>query len=108
MVGKDLVDSWNKVIIHLVLARRAWEEHREMRAQVTPKQIERILNPEEQRYLSNIFYKSKFEVLLPRLVDYWRGRGGVDTLIIGRMPYVLLSKEEQAEVDRKNVLFKKF
>lgn len=83
MKGKpNVVQTWNKFSNLMVRTAKAWEEHREVWT-LTPKTDIEKLPVKLQRFLARNFNRSKFDIMLPRMVDYWRTIGGVGTLIVG-------------------------
>lgn len=80
--GEELLESWNKFAGLLIEAGKVWEEHTKLVARVPKEEIEELY-VELQKFVSKNFNKSKFDIMLPRLVDYWRTLGGIETLFVG-------------------------
>jgi hypothetical protein len=78
---KKLEVSWNKFARLMVQLKRAWEDHQELWLTVTSQERE-ALSPEFQRVLSRNFNQSRFEIMLPRIIDYYRAYGGIETLVV--------------------------
>lgn len=76
-----LLRSWNKFANLMVEAGEAWKEHQETMLGFSSGEIE-TFSPALQRFVSKNFNKSRFDVMLPRLVDYWRSIGGVGELLV--------------------------
>ena len=70
-------DTWKTLVELLRLTRSAWERNRE-------KVLEtgnRDLLPEElQRHLVQPYVRSSFELGMPRMIEYYMTRGGIDFL----------------------------
>lgn len=79
--GEELLASWNKFAGLLIEAGKVWEEHTKLVAGVPKEEIEELY-VELQKFVSKNFNKSKFDIMLPRLVDYWRTLGGIETLFV--------------------------
>ncbi len=70
-------EAWNKFLDKMVEARELWEEYRGIRI------VERIpedLDTPSMRHMSSTLHRAKFDIALPRLVDYWRRYGGIEGL----------------------------
>lgn len=80
-VKPSLKGTWNKFARCLIEAKKSWEEHQELWAETPTSEIEK-LPVEFQKFLTKSFNRSSFEVLLPRLVDYYRAYGGIETLVV--------------------------
>ncbi len=78
------IDTWNDFIAIMIEARTAWEKHMKVanlnREVQTVDASGRSLPIEALRCLSGTFNRAKFDIALPRLVDYWRGSGGLEAL----------------------------
>ena len=79
--GEELLASWNKFAGLLIEAGKVWKEHTKLVAKVPKEEIEELC-VELQKFVSKNFNKSKFDIMLPRLVDYWRALGGIETLFV--------------------------
>lgn len=90
----SLTESWDRVVELLVQLKEAWEEHMELWLE-TPRDEVQNLSPEYQRFLARNFNRSKFDIVLPRLVDFWRTIGGVKALRV---------KAEKPKLDPEEIL----
>ncbi len=78
------IDTWNDFITIMIEARSVWEKH--MKVVSLSRDIQTIdasgrnLSIEALRCLSGTFNRAKFDIALPRLVDYWRLSGGLEAL----------------------------
>lgn len=95
-----LVQSWNKISNLLIELRDTWEEHRERWALVPKTEIE-MLPPEYQKFLARNFNRSPFNIMLPRMVDYWRTLGGVDALRVGPSPEEMMKELKKEKKETK-------
>lgn len=81
---KQPIDTWNDFITAMMKARDAWEIHKELAMQrqevTTIDALGRELPIEALRCLGGTFNRAKFDIALPRLVDYWRRSGGLEAL----------------------------
>lgn len=84
----EAVKTWNKVAQGILDLKDAWEDH--LIAMGGRPNIE-LLPPEAQRFLRLTFNRSKFEVAIPRIIDYMRGIGGAEELLVS------ITKEEKKE-----------
>ena len=75
----DVTKVWNRFISGLIQARNEWFRLQRMVASIKRKELDE-LPIEAQRFLTKSFFKSTFNVMLPRMVDYWRTLGGLDEL----------------------------
>lgn len=73
--------TWNTFASRLVSTKLAWEEHRKAWLEIGAREIEK-LDPAFQRFLSKNFNRSEFDIMLPRLVDFYRGYGGIESLVV--------------------------
>ena len=76
----ELEASWDKVARKLVELEEAWKEHQALYLDGR-REIE-SLSPGYQKHLAANFNLSRFSVALPRIVDYCRGIGGFENLIV--------------------------
>lgn len=93
-----LEESWTRFAKSLIETKEAWEVHKELCEGFGSRDIE-MLRPEVGKFVSKSFNKSKFDVLLPRLVDYWRTIGGVEELI--PRPKKKSEKELQKKIEKR-------
>ena len=75
----DVTKVWNRFISGLIQARIEWGKLQVMVASMERRELDE-LPIEAQRFLTKSFFKSTFNVMLPRMVDYWRTLGGLDEL----------------------------
>ena len=75
----SLTQSWTIFVRLLIQMKNVWEKHSATWA-ITPKDELERLPVEFQKFLCRNFNRSKFDIMLPRLVDYWRTIGGVEAL----------------------------
>lgn len=80
-IKPNVMQTWNAFARALIETKKAWNTHVETWAEISTRDVE-MLPLEFQRFLGASFNRSKFEVLLPRLIDYYRGYGGIETLYI--------------------------
>lgn len=78
---KDIIDTWNGFVLALVRAKVLWGELQEITASMERKEFDK-LPIEAQRFVTKSFFKATFNVMLPRMVDYWRTLGGLAKLKI--------------------------
>ncbi len=70
-------EIWNKFLDKMVEAREVWGEYQEIRiVEGLPKD----LDTPSMRHMSSTLHRAKFDIALPRLVDYWRRYGGIEGL----------------------------
>lgn len=72
-------EAWNEVIDSLIKTRELWEEYQEIRLQTG---ITEDLDTPSMRHMASTLHRAKFDIALPRLVDYWRRYGGIEGLIM--------------------------
>lgn len=84
-VKTELIRSWNEVAKHLVEAEKAWVLHQKLASEMGRIEIEK-LPVRAQRLVSasfgNCSLRCKFDVLIPRLIEYTRRSGGLGTLVV--------------------------
>ena len=91
--GKKVVEEWNRFIRALLSARSAWNRCRELMD--SQPDLDDLPVPAIQR-LSKMQPKTRFGVLMPRFVDYYRLVGGLEEMVIE------LPKEETKEKEEEN------
>lgn len=79
-IAREIV-VWNRFVRALATAERHWKELGLIMAEQNRSEVQR-LSPAAQRFLSKGFVKAKFDIMLPRIVDYWRSIGGLKELLI--------------------------
>ncbi len=74
----NVAEKWNEFLDKMIEARGLWGEYQEMRiVEGMPKD----LDVPSMRHMSSTLHRAKFDIALPRLVDYWRRYGGIEGLI---------------------------
>ena len=78
------IDTWNEFVIHMLNARKAWGKHL---ALCMKQRMTSVTGPSGKdlpgraiRALAGTYNRAKFDIALPRLVDYWRASGGLEGL----------------------------
>ena len=94
----DVTESWNRFAWFMIEAERAWKEHQEKFLEVSSRDIEE-LPLSFQEFLSKSWSRSKFDVMIPRLVDYTRASGGLERMFIETEEVV-----EEVEVEEPTVV----
>ncbi len=93
-----LIGSWNEFAGHLVAAKKAWEVHQRSAVEAGRFEIEK-LPVKAQRLVSasfgNCSLRCRFNVLIPRLIEYSRVAGGIEELVIA--PPTLEEIKEKAK-----------
>lgn len=90
--ARRATDLWNKFIGHMEEAEEAWQKIMDFRQEVSAGELEQLPSGAQKGFAR--FSRSKFDVLLPRLVDYWRAYGGLSSLKSKALP-----KETKEEVN---------
>jgi len=92
MVGEniELAESWNKLIGCLVEAREIW--YNEIKG-VSRKEIAFVPRSSGIKVLASS-RTSSFSTLLSKLVDYWRGSGGLQAMAV-----ILPGENEEEDKD---------
>ena len=86
-----LWQKWNKFVDLLAEAKDYWET--EIRG-ITRKEVE-MFGGRKAKILQ-LYRLTKFEVLIPRFIDYWRGYGGLDAMKMeGKMEGKIEDKGEE-------------
>lgn len=99
--GLSVTQSWAIFVGLLIQTKKAWETHREVWAETPRDEIER-LSPEWQKFIARNFNRSEFNIMLPRLVDFWRGLGGIEALRVKVNPKEVMRKmRERKEKEKK-------
>lgn len=80
-VKLSLLQSWVRITRLLIQLKKAWDKHVDI-WEATPKGEIEMMPQEAQKFLSKNFNRSKFDIMLPRMVDYWRSLGGIEALEI--------------------------
>jgi len=95
-MGKEteLLDHWNKFVKHLLGAKKEWDVFTELRQ--SQRNVEG-LPIRAQKVLNAVQWRGKFEIALARLIDYWRGYGGVESLLLLEEAKEVTSKLEDEE-----------
>ena len=94
-----VVNKWNRFIELMIATKKAWDDLREIVTH-SPEQWDK-LSPMAQKILTIANRKSKFEIAMPRLMNYWRGYGGVETLRISVQKENQLFKAQKAAAELK-------
>jgi len=84
-----LVKDWNQFIAFLQKADDKWEELQKNLNFLTARDLEMEYPPEAQKFLSK-FRGVNFAWMLPMLVNYYRGAGG-----LGSMSIILPPEEKE-------------
>ncbi len=71
-------EAWNAFLDKMIEARELWGKYQEIRI---VKGIPKDLDVPSMRHMSSTLHRAKFDIALPRLVDYWRRYGGIEGLI---------------------------
>jgi len=75
-----VVEKWNKFVESMIATKNAWNA---VCKQVTYHKYHwDNLPPQTQKILTVANTRSTFEVAIPRLMDRWRGYGGLENLLI--------------------------
>jgi len=74
----SVAEAWNKFLDKMIEAKGLWEEYQEIRI---VKGMPEDLDVPSMRHMSSTLHRAKFDIALPRLVDYWRRYGGIEGLI---------------------------
>lgn len=90
-----IVNKWNRFIELMIATKKAWEDLREQSSHSITEWDR--LSPLAQKILTIGNRKAKFEVAMPRLMDFWRGHGGVETLRISVRNENILRKTHETE-----------
>jgi len=93
----ELVFKWNDFILAVMKSRKLWEELQKEVALLGAKQLELEYEVDAQKHLSK-FRGVKFEWMMPLLVNYYRGAGGIEALLIK----VVKTKEKEKKNDGKS------
>lgn len=83
MIKKDLYElgkTWNSFVRKLQGAERLWEEFQEKLGEVPRDGLEDA--PMQLQKAAARMRRTSFEVMLPRFVDFWRGYGKLEGMII--------------------------
>ncbi len=75
----NTAEKWNEFLDKLVEAKKLWEEYQEMRI-VKGIDLDGLSVP-SMRHMSSTLHRAKFDIALPRLVDYWRRYGGIEGIM---------------------------
>lgn len=76
----NVILKWNKFVESMIATKNAWEAV--CKQVMFHKYHWDKLPPEAQKILQIANTRSKFEVAMPRLMDRWRGYGGLERLLI--------------------------
>ena len=71
----ELWEKWNIFIEKIEEARRYWED--EVRG-ASRREVE--LNGGTRTKILHLYRREKFEILTPRLIEYYRGYGGLEAM----------------------------
>ena len=91
----EQVKKWNKFVELMTATKKAWESLANIDRKGPRFQN---LSPKAQKVLTIANTRSKFEVAMPRLMDYWRGYGGLENLLV---PMPIKKKEKVDEKDEE-------
>jgi len=84
-MGRELIETWGDFVESLIEVKRCWDEHRELMLEL--RYEKRFIENQDlklQAHLAQVFNTSEFEVMIPRLVDYYRRLGGIGELRVER------------------------
>jgi len=97
----NVIQTWSKFANLLLKLKEAWDEHQEV-WMVTSREEIQNLPLEWQKFVARNFNRSEFNIMLPRLVDFWRGLGGIEALRIELNPdEILESMKKDKEKEKK-------
>jgi len=77
-VGK----AWNSYIAKLLVAKKTWESYMDEVLSLSLEEIENF--PVVLQDTIANYREQKFEIMLPRFVDYWRGAGGLEEMKLNK------------------------
>lgn len=77
----SLEKTWNTFAKLLNQTKKAWEEHQRAWGETSARERE-SLPIGFQRFVAQNFNRSKFDIMLPRLVDFYRAYGGIEMLVV--------------------------
>jgi len=92
------LDSWNKFVKALIVAREAWNEHREI--MIHNPEVDGV-PVEAMRVLYATWTKAEFGLMLERFIDYWRRYGGLDGMVFKSTIKEEPRKEEEVKNARR-------
>jgi len=75
----ELWEKWNKFVTLLAAARDYWET--EIKG-LTRKEVEQFGGRKAK--ILHLYRLVKFEVMIPRFIDYYRGYGGLDAMKVDK------------------------
>jgi len=79
---RDATEMWNDLILGIIQARDAWNEYAEQTEHLSSTDVVTLFPIKAQRMMAR-FRRFKFEIFLPKLVDYVRSQvGSLEELII--------------------------
>jgi len=73
----SITDNWNEMVGHLISASEVWEQ----KIRGTERETIDNANPKMAKMLS-VYRLAKFDVMIMRFADYWRGAGGLAEMLI--------------------------
>ncbi len=88
-------EKWNNFLDKMVEARESWAEYQEERI-VKGISLDTLDVP-SMRHMSSSLHRAKFDIALPRLVEYWRRYGGIE----GIMAYTSTGSKFDGELDEQ-------
>jgi len=77
--NNEAVENWNNFVESLQAAKNCWEKHTEFMAQLTGSTVE---DRKAQILFTRFHPRTKFDVILPVVIGYWRSHGGLSELLI--------------------------
>lgn len=84
------IETWDRFVSKMQEAKEAWEDHRALCMSTDGRDA--LMNGigdlpiEAVRILAGTFNRAEFDVAIPRMIEYWRRSGGIDSF---RFPSVV-------------------
>jgi len=79
MTEEEIKKEWNRFVNALIVAKKAWEKLSE---ELSTSDVSGFLTIEARVVkMISVYRKAKFDVMLPRFIDFYRGQGGIEEML---------------------------
>lgn len=78
-VVPEAMQAWNQFVLLAIQTKEAWKRYEEKASLLGSPEVEKF--PISYQLTGSRFRRGSFEVMFPRIIDYYRGNGGLDGLV---------------------------
>ena len=88
-MGKEIeiLEHWNDFVRAMMEAKKEWKAFTEL---ISANRNTEGMPVRAQKVMNGVQWRAHFEIGIPRFIDYWRGYGGLEAMLL---------EEEQEELE---------